>query len=714
MMDNVPLTQIAPEDRADILELDERIKSLRNGTEDEERFRHYRLTRGVYGQRQAQVQMFRTKIPFGKLTTHQIEVLASLADRYSNGKLHLTTRQNVQFHYVKLEDSVKVWTGLAQNGMTGREACGNTVRNITASATAGIDPGEPFDVSPYVQATFEYFLRNPICQEMGRKIKTSFSSNEKDTAFGYFHDFGFIPQVKIVNGREARGFKVLLGGGLGAQAMSAHLVYDFLEEDQIIPFKEAAVRVFDRYGERAKRMKARMKFLLKEMGVEQFLALVEKERKALPHSRYRVDRGLVHEGQPAPEQVPPTTVAANPEKFQRWKRTNVFEQKQKGFFGVYLSVRLGNLSSGQARRLAAIAKTWAADDVRITVNQGLLLRFARPEALPHLHNELDAIGLGEAGFFSAAGITACPGTDTCALGVTNSTGLATRLERLIREEYPHLLEETLLKINISGCMNSCGQHISASIGFHGSSIRQGAKVVPAMQVVLGGGVDPDGAGQLATKIIKLPAKRIPDAVRLLLDDFEENGGSEYFNAYFRSRGERYFYDLLKPLADGETLDATDFFDWGQSSEYVQSIGTGECAGVAFDVAGAIIGDAQKKIETAGALLADGAFTDAIYNAYTAFITAAKASLLAEDIRCNTHINILDDFQKHFVETGAFSFVPDFPHHVLRLNEHEPEAGFAEKYIAGARSFLSKVIAMRQARLAAANGEDKVVVENYRA
>ncbi|MFQ5446587.1 MAG: nitrite reductase [Saprospiraceae bacterium] len=714
MIDNVPMTQIAPEDRADILELDERIKNLHNGTEDEERFRHYRLTRGVYGQRQANVQMFRTKIPFGKLTTGQLEVLATLADRYSNGKLHLTTRQNVQFHYVKLEDSVKVWMGLAKNGMTGREACGNTVRNITASATAGIDPDEPFDVSPYVQATFEYFLRNPICQEMGRKIKTSFSSSEKDTAFGYFHDFGFIPKVKIVKGREVRGFKVLLGGGLGAQAMPAYLVHDFLEEDQIIPFKEAAVRVFDRYGERAKRFKARMKFLLKDMGVEGFLSLVEKERKAIRNQRYLVDRNLVHEGRPAPEQTPPTTVTAHPEKFEIWKKTNVFEQKQKGYYGVFLNIRLGNLSSRQARQLAAIARAWAANDIRITVNQGLLLRFVRAEALPHLHNELDATGLGEAGFFSAADITACPGTDTCALGVTNSTGLAIRLEKLIREEYPHLLEERLLKINISGCMNSCGQHISASIGFHGSSIRQGAKVVPAMQVVLGGGVDPDGTGRLATKIIKLPAKRIPNAVRLLLDDFAQHGGGEYFNAYFRNRGQRYFYDLLKPLASTGNLDVTDFFDWGQSSEYVQSIGTGECAGVAFDVAGAIIGDAQKKIEAAETLLADGAFTDAIYIAYTAFITGAKALLLAEDIRCNTHINILDDFQKHFVETGAFTFSTDFPHHVLRLNEHEPEADFASQYIAGARSFLSKVIATRLARLAATNGEDKVVMENYRA
>ncbi|MEK7253283.1 MAG: nitrite/sulfite reductase, partial [Bacteroidota bacterium] len=467
---------------------------------------------------------------------------------------------------------------------TGREACGNTVRNITASANAGIDPDEPFDVSPYVQAAFEYFLRNPICQDMGRKIKSAFSSSEKDSAFTYFHDFGFIPKVKIIDGQEVRGFKVLIAGGLGAQAIEAQVAHEFLEEDLILPFKEACLRVFDRFGEREKRMKARLKFLVQKLGLEKFLTLVEEERLALKNQKFEVDRSLVSEGAPSAklsvQQLATllTTQPSEPEKFRTWLKTNVFEQKQKSFFGVNLSVHLGNLTSEQARRLAQLAKDWAADDVRITVNQGLLLRFVRPEALPHLHNELSKIGLGEAGFNSTADITACPGTDTCALGVTSSTGLAAQLESLVREEFPHLLEEQFLKINISGCMNSCGQHMAASIGFHGSSIKRGEFVVPAMQVVLGGGVDPEGKGFLAEKIIKLPTRRLPQAVRLLLNDYEANalsetvaGSGEYFNDYFRRQGNRYFYDLLKPLADLATLTDRELFDWGQNSEYVQSI-----------------------------------------------------------------------------------------------------------------------------------------------
>ncbi|MBI5915794.1 MAG: nitrite/sulfite reductase [Bacteroidetes bacterium] len=699
-------------DRADIIELGERAAAFRSGQEDPERFRHFRLTRGVYGQRQPDVQMFRTKIPFGKLTADQLTVLADLADRYANGKLHLTTRQNVQLHYVQLEDSVKIWEGLAANGMTGREACGNTVRNITGSARAGIDPHEPFDVSPYVQATFEYFLRNPICQDMGRKIKSAFSSSEQDSAFTYIHDFGFIPRVKTVDGQEVRGFKVLIAGGLGAQAIPAHTAHEFLEENLLIPFKEAALRVFDRHGEREKRMKARMKFLVQKLGLPTFLELVENEQKALKYQRYPIDRTLVPTAQPPAQREWPTLELADPEKYAIWLKTNVFEQKQPGFFGVQLKVRLGNLTSAEARQLAVLVKKFAADDVRITMNQGLLLRFVQAGALPHLFVALDELGLGDPGFDSTADITACPGTDTCALGVTSSTGLARQLELVVREEYPHLLEETNLKIKISGCMNSCGQHMAASIGFHGSSLKRGNLVIPAMQVVLGGGVDPDGTGQLAEKIIKLPTRRIPAALRSVLNDYEQHADNQYFNQYFRQRGERYFYDLLKPLADVSDLQEGEVFDWDQSQEYVQAIGVGECAGVAFDVVGAIIGDAQAKLKAAQNYLTKPAFAEAIYSAYTAYIIGAKAALLAKDVRCNTHIGILEDFQKHYVATADFILEngdTDFVEQVLQVNQHEPEADFAKNYVAQTAVFLKKIIRLRESQLA-----EKLVLENYRA
>ena len=717
MLDNIQFNHLNEADKADIIELTERTAAFRSGQEDTERFRHFRLTRGLYGQRQSDVQMFRTKIPFGKLTTGQLSALADMADKYSNGKLHLTTRQNVQLHYVLLENAPKIWVALSQNGMTGREACGNTVRNITASAKAGIDPDEPFDVSPYVQAMFEYFLRNPICQDMGRKIKTAFSSSEKDSAFTYIHDFGFIPAIKIVDGQEVRGFKVVIAGGLGAQAMPAHIAHEFLEEDLLIPFKEAALRVFDRYGEREKRMKARMKFLVQKLGLEAFLELVETERKALKYQRYPIGGALAQEDVNVPSPLIPVIEIAETEKYHTWLKTNVFEQKQKGFFAVQLKVRLGNLASEDARKMAALVKKLAADDIRITVNQGLLLRFVRKNALPHLFTGLEAIGLGDPGFDSTADVTACPGTDTCALGVTNSTGIAQQLENVVREEYPQLLEETNLKIKISGCMNSCGQHMASNIGFHGSSLKRDNQVVPAMQVVLGGGVDPDGTGQLAEKIIKLPTRRIPAALRLILDDYEQNAENEYFNQYFRRQDKRYFYDLLKPLADLSNLKDEEFFDWGQTQEYVQSIGVGECAGVAFDVVGAIIGDAQGKLKSARGYFLKNAFAETIYSAYTAYIIGAKAALLAKDLRCNTHIGILEDFQSNYVDTGEFILeneITDFLEQVLQINLNEPDADFARNYLKEAEDFVNKIIRMREAQLAIANGQDKVVLENYRA
>ena len=713
MSQNFDFTNVNKAAQKDILELENRIGGLHTGEEDEERFRLYRLTRGVYGQRQLGVQMFRVKLPYGRMTAEQLVRMADISEKYTNGNLHLTTRQNIQLHYVKLDDSPAIWTELAQKGITAREACGNTVRNLTASANAGIDPDELFDVSPYVQAAFEYFLRNPICQDMGRKIKPAFSSSDKDSAFTYFHDFGFIPRIKIVDGKEVRGFKVVVGGGLGAISIVAETAYEFLEEDQVIPFMEAGLRVFDRYGEREKRMKARMKFLIQKIGMDQFMDLVEMERLALKNQSVKIDRHTVPNSPAAAYQAPLTTAPYDQIKYDNWLKTNVFEQKQKGYYAAQLKVRLGNIHATTARKLSALVKAYAANDIRITVNQGLLLKFIRPEALPHIFNELSKLNLADPGFNTTADITACPGTDTCALGVTNSTGLAKKLEEVIREEYPSLVEESGIHIKISGCMNSCGQHMAANIGFHGSSIKKRPLVVPAMQVVMGGGVDPEGKGFVAEKVIKLPTKRIPDALRTLLDDYETNSTEgEYFNDYFQRQGKRYFYDILKYLGDITALENTDFFDWGQDYSYQQIIGVGECAGVTLDVVSTIIGDARDQIEMAEEALEEGIYADSIYLSYKAFVVGAKALLLSKDVKCNTHKGLLKDFQTHYVDTGEFQFPTDFDSYVLEMKSQEPTKAFAKKYLQRSTDFVKQVINTRELQLEEAGGVDKLVVDNY--
>lgn len=707
-------SSVSPVDQKDIQELERRIGDFQRGKEDTERFRLYRLTRGVYGQRQEGVQMFRLKLPYGRVNSAQLVRIADVSDRYATGNLHITTRQNVQLHYVKLANSPKVWTELAQMNLTAREACGNTVRNFTASPTAGIDPQEPFDVSPYAEASFQYFLRNPICQEMGRKIKIAFSSSEADSAFTYFHDYGFIPKIQTVDGVEQRGFKVLVGGGLGAQAITGVLAYDFLPEDQIIPFMEAGLRVFDRHGEREKRMKARMKFLIQKLGFEAWMELVKQEWKALKNKSVAIDRNLVPEEAPLGQGIVPADVKPVDEHwYNEWLRTNTFEQKQKGYFGIYVRIVLGDLPSEKARKLAAVIKDYAADDIRFTVNQGLLLKFIRPEALPFWFNKLHELGLALPGADSTADITACPGTDTCALGVTNSTGLSKILEELIREEYPDMIDEKFFKIKISGCMNACGQHMAANLGFHGSSFKHGELVIPAMQVVLGGGVAPDGRGFIADKIVKVPTKRIPDVVRYVFDDFEKNGlEGEYYNDYFLRLGEKHFYALLKPLADLKTLTQEEYFDWGQDRMYKQEIGVGECAAVILDMVGVILKDAMDKIVAARETLAQGEWSDAIYSSYAAFVIAAKAMLLSKDIKCNTQKGVIDDFQTHFVESGEYTEVGNFTELVLQINQYEPEENFATDYFAQAESFVRSVINIREAKLVESNGIDKKVVGDY--
>ena len=697
---------ISAEDQKDILELQEKIKKFRNGQIDEERFRLYRLTRGVYGQRQLGVQMFRIKIPFGSLTAEQLVRIADVSDKFATGNLHITTRQDIQLHYVKLDDSPAVWTALAEKNITAREACGNTVRNVTASAEAGIDPMEPFDVSPYAHATAHYFMRNPICQEMGRKIKPAFSSSIYDNALTFMHDFGFIPMIQ--DGVE--GFKVVVGGGLGAQALFAQTAYEFLPGNQIIPFMEASLRVFDRYGEREKRHKASLKFLIKKIGIDEFKNLVDQERAAIENKSFEVPK-LPDNAGPVAHFTPNVTEPKNAEKFNQWLKTNTFEQKQKGYHGVFIKVFLGDLSSDKARYLAKIVRKYAADDMRLTINQNILLKFVHTDHLVELFTILDGYGFAEPGYDSIADITACPGTDTCNLGVTNSTGLSGVLEAMLREEYPELISDKHIKIKISGCMNACGQHMIGNIGFSGSSIKKGDRVIPAMQVVIGGGVDPTGKPYIADKVIKIPTKRIPDSVRAILDHYQTNANEgEYFNHYYeRIGGKKLFYTLLKPLAETESLVDTDLMDWGQDHLYKQAIGVGECAGVILDMVGTIINDAKEKLQNAKESVSAGHFADGIYYAYATFVVAAKAILLTEDIACNTHKKIISDFQEQIVDTGKIKLPYNYQEKALSINKQEPSESFAKNLLVEAEDFLNLVVNFNEQ---SAGGTEKQVVESY--
>ncbi|MDN3584794.1 nitrite reductase [Mucilaginibacter flavus] len=678
----------------DIIDLEKKIRAFREGKIHDEKFRSLRLARGVYGQRQPGVQMVRIKLPFGKVTFKQLLKIADISDEYGSRNLHLTTRQDIQIHYVSLDRTPELWAKLEQDDITLREACGNTVRNVTASPSAGIDPQEPFDVSPYAHATFEYFLRNPVCQEMGRKFKISFSSSDVDTAFSYIHDIGAIPKI---NANGDRGFKIMLGGGLGAQPLLASIVEEFLPEDQLIPYIEAIIRVFDRYGERNNRNKARMKYLIQKLGLDEVLRLAKIERTAIKVKSYPVNRDAVPQPEPATETAFAEVSISNPFRYEQWLATNVFEQKQKGFYGVYIKVPVGDISSDTARELVKVLEPLVANEIRITQNQGLLLKFVRKEALPSLYEGLAKLELAAPGFDTVADVTTCPGTDTCNLGISNSMTMARVLEDLIYNEYEEFIFNREIKIKISGCMNSCGQHGLAHIGFHGSSLKAGTKVLPSVQVMLGGGTVGDGVGRAAERVIKVPSKRATDVLRSVLDDYKAlSPEGETFHAYYDRQGKDYFYRLLKPLADLTTLTEDEFVDWGHQETFVTAIGVGECAGVVIDLVATLLFESEEKMGWANGSYQLGNWSDAIYHSYNVFISSAKALLLDKGINSSTQSGIIKEFDAQYIATGEFELQGTFNDLVLQINQNEPSEEFATAYLAQATEFLNKSKDKREA------------------
>lgn len=676
----------------DILDLEKKIKLFKDGKMDEEKFRSLRLARGVYGQRQQGVQMIRIKIPYGKMTTQQLRRISLVADKYSTGNLHTTTRQDIQIHYVSLDRTPELWAELEKDDVTLREACGNTVRNVTASPYSGINPDEAFDVSPYAHAFFEYFLRNPICQEMGRKFKAAFSSSESDFGLTFMHDLGLVAKIKMVDGKEVRGFKVLVGGGLGSQPFLAHVISEFMPVNAYIPFAEAMLRVFDGFGERNRRMKARLKFLIKDIGLDTFLELVEKEKLALANQTIEVNTAGFEYSPVDPQDLP--QIANLGTAYQTWLKGNVTPQKQSGFYSVGIKLRTGDFSTDQARQLADLVDIAADNDIRVTVTQGLLLRYVKKDSLSFVYNRLKEIGIAEAGFESTLDITTCPGTDTCNLGIASSMGASRVLEQTLKEHFPEYVDNKDLIIKISGCMNSCGQHGIAQIGFQGMTIKVGDQVAPALQVLLGGAVLGNGAGQIADKVIKIPSKRGPDALVALLKDYQaKSEKGEKYHEYYKRVGKMYFFGLLKPFADITNLKPSDFIDWGNEEKYKKEIGVGECAGVTIDLVATLLFEVEEKIQLAKNCLANEQFADGIYHAYSGFVNGAKALLTSKGVETNSQRGILQKFEETFGSKIAYE--KGFKHFVMQMSAQAPSAAFAVYYVEEVEKFHQRISEFHQ-------------------
>ena len=563
-----------------------RFRGDEEGLVDE--FRPFRLMHGVYGQRQENTQMIRVKLPYGGVSADQMDAFAVFAEKYSGYRRgHITTRENFQFHFVDLDDVPEVMRLLASVGVTTREACGNTVRNVTGCPYAGTCSDEVFDATPYLAAYARHMLRNPICQRLPRKWKTAFSSCASDCAGTPFHDLGLIAKVKQENGREVRGFELRVGGGLSTMPRLADVIYDFVpvENGEYIRAAEAMLRVFDREGGlanflRKNMLKARVKFLIKEIGLEEFRRQVEEEL-AQSWAKEPLDMEalmqLASEGPTAGE--PPRNGHRPAPEFERWRETNVRPQRQEGYVAVTVTVPLGNLSPEQFRGLAEVMRRFSGGAARTQPNQNLVLRWVRGDALPALHAELTALSLGAAEAGLIADVVACPGTDSCKMGITSSQGVGYALRDAILEmgiDDPLVRE---IPIKVSACPNGCGQHVLGGIGLQGSSFKAGQTDIPCYDVFLGGG-NYIGGAKSGTRVTRAPAKRMPEAVAKIIRTYQgERREGERFLEYVDRVGPKYFDPLLQELKKvgpiSQNIDV--YMDWGKEELFQVIRGEGECA-----------------------------------------------------------------------------------------------------------------------------------------
>jgi sulfite reductase beta subunit-like hemoprotein len=551
-------------------------------------FRPFRLMHGVYGQRQEDTQMIRVKLPYGGVSADQMDVCATFAEKYSGMRRgHITTRENFQFHFVPLDEVPEVMRLLASVGLTTREACGNTVRNVTGCPYAGTCPDEVFDATPYLVAYARNMLRNPICQRLPRKWKTAFSSCASDCAGTPFHDIGFIARVRRENGREVRGFEIVVGGGLSTMPRPADTLFEFVpvENGEYIRVAEAMLKVFDREGGlpnflRRNMMKARVKFLVKEIGIDEYRRQVEEEL-AQPWAKEPLDMEaltqLAPEGPTAGE--PPANGHQPAPHFERWLETNVRRQRQEGYVAVTVTVPMGNISPEQFRGLADIMRRFSGGTARTQQNQNLVLRWVRDDALPALHGELESIGLGAAEAGLVADTVACPGTDSCKMGITSAQGVGYAVRDAIVEmaiDDPLVQEIT---IKASGCPNGCGQHHLAGIGFQGSSFKAGKAEVPCFDVFVGGG-NYIGGGKFGGRVTRIPSKRVPQAVKRIIGVYQqERRDGEKFLDYVDRVGAKYFDPILDEFKEvGPVHEDIDvYMDWGKEELFQVIRGEGECA-----------------------------------------------------------------------------------------------------------------------------------------
>lgn len=576
---------LAAEVQEEMTRFEENIKLLRSGGLHPDHFKKFRLNNGVYGIRnETDLHMIRIKCPHGELTADQLDVVASLTERFTRLKLgHVTTRQAIQIHHVHLDNVPTVLRELNESGLTTREACGNTVRNVTATPFAGFLPDEAFDVTPYARAIFEHFLRNPINQNLPRKFKIAFyGGGSEDIAYTAIHDIGFVAAKRVVNGKEEKGFRVYVGGGLGATPHLAILLEEFTPLDDFFPTAEAILHIFDRHGDRKDKFHARLKFVLKKVGDEAFRKMVVDERAAVKATRAGGWTWLLPKEAPL---VPPVlkdkiSVDLKPDAaFEFWRQTNVIQQKQDGYSMAIVVTPLGDVNVEQMNKLAALSRKFNGGRLRTMVQQNLLLPWIKNEHLVAFHAELKAIGLAEAGALRLSDVTRCPGADTCQIAVTKSRGLASAVLDLFKNGLAADMDRKDLNIKISGCTNSCGQHHIGNIGFFGTYRKINGREVPHYQLLLGGDIR-EGHAKFGQPIAAVPARRAPEVVKHLVQLYKkEKQGTERFVETVERLGKERIKKEVEPFRSLPPFEQKPdlYYEWGEFQEFKAEVGQGECA-----------------------------------------------------------------------------------------------------------------------------------------
>lgn len=680
-----------PDDLAQQIDIFEgQMELRRQGKIDEKVFAETRLRRGAYGQRYDNGQrhdgertrilqfpltdvtkgpdtywdapgMMRIKIPYGGLTVEQLERLADLADEYADGILHVTTRQDIQLHYVHIDDTPDLMRRLAEVGVTTEEACGNSVRNVTACPLAGVCTTQAFDVTPYADSLARYFLGHDDVQDFGRKLKVAFSGCEDEAcALTKLHDLGLLALVRPVDGRPMRGFRVYVGGGLGAVPYQAKVLTEFVPEAELLPLSQAIFRVFARLGEKKNRNRARLKFLVAQLGIDEFRRLVYDELPTIPADEKwtaYLDRLADYDEAPLKTAVPTPTTDTLP-GYTEWASTNLYAQRQPGYYTVTINLPLGDFTAVQAYQLADIARAYVGDAIRLTVEQNIVLRWVAEADLPAVYSALQATGLGAFGAGTIVDITSCPGTDTCKLGIASSRGLAGELRTRLAARNATLPQAVKdLRIKVSGCFNSCGQHHVADIGFFGNSRRRNNRTVPHFQVVLGGQWR-ENAGAYGLAVGAVPAKSAPDVLDAITSRYAaERYPQESFQDWVTRLGKKEVKALIDPFtAVPDYEEAPRFYsDWGDPREFsIGDIGVGECAGEIVSLFSFEIAKAEGEAFDALIALDEHDYAAADAKAYSAMILAARALVRNQFLDVGDDPNrIVAEFRRRYYDTELF-------------------------------------------------------------